>query len=179
MVEAPITRVWLGVVSYLGIGFAVLVLRMLPLGTEPIAVPFPDIFISVTLAWVTRRPDLVPFFAIAILFFAADLLLMRPPGLYSAVVLIATDILRRQTDGMRNLPFILEWMVIAATLVAITVGYRAILFVTFTPMAPLGLTLLQLVMTAAFYPLVAGILQVALGLRKPARGEVDTRGKPL
>lgn len=179
MVEAPIMRIWLGVVSYLGLGLAVLVFRMLPLGTEPVSIPFPDLLISMTLAWVARRPDLVPFWAIAVLFFVTDLLLMRPPGLYTAVVLIATDVLRRQTDGMRNLPFVLEWMVIAATLVAITVGYRAVLFVTFTPMAPLGLTLLQLVITAVFYPLIAGALQLLLGLRKPARGEVDTRGKPL
>lgn len=179
MVDAPITRIWLGVASYLGIGFAVLMFRMLPLGTEPTVIPFPDLLISITLAWVARRADLVPFWAIAVLFFAADLLLMRPPGLYTAVVLIATDVLRRQTDGLRNLPFVLEWMVIAATLVAITVGYRAVLFVTFTPMAPLGLTLLQLLITAVFYPLIAGILQIVLGLRKPARGEVDTRGKPL
>lgn len=179
MVDAPITRIWLGVASYLGIGFAVLMFRMLPLGTEPTVIPFPDLLISITLAWVARRADLVPFWAIAVLFFASDLLLMRPPGLYTAVVLIATDVLRRQTDGLRNLPFVLEWMVIAATLVAITVGYRAVLFVTFTPMAPLGLTLLQLLITAVFYPLIAGILQIVLGLRKPARGEVDTRGKPL
>lgn len=179
MVEAPTSRVWLGVIAYLGIGFMILVLRMLPIGTEPVSFPFPDLLISITLAWVTRRPDLVPFWAIAILFFMADLLLQRPPGLYTAVVLVGTDILRRQTGGMRNLPFILEWIVIAASLVAITVAYRAILFVTFTPMAPLGLTLLQLVITAVFYPLIAGVLQVALGLRKPARGEVDTRGKPL
>ena len=179
MVEAPTSRVWLGVLAYLSLGFTIILIRMLPIGTEPTVIPFPDFLLAITLAWVARRPDLVPFAAIAVLFFMADLLMQRPPGLYTAVVLLFTDMLRRRTEGIRNLPFVLEWMAIAAVLAGITVSYRAILFVTVTPMAPLGLTLLQLVITAAFYPVIAVALQVLLGLRKPARGEVDTRGKPL
>ena len=123
MIETPTSRVWLGIAGFLIVGFVVLIARILPIGTEPTIVPYPDIMLAVTLAWVTRRPDLAPFFAIALLFFLADLILQRPPGLYTAVVLVFTDILRRRTEGMRNLPFILEWMAIAAILAGIAVAY--------------------------------------------------------
>jgi hypothetical protein len=47
-----------------------------------------------------------------------------------------------------------------------------------TPQAPLGLTLIQLILTIALYPVVAGVAHVALGLRAPAQGEVDALGTP-
>jgi rod shape-determining protein MreD len=48
-----------------------------------------------------------------------------------------------------------------------------------TPQAPLGLTLIQLILTIGLYPVMAGVAQVALGLRRPAQGEVDALGHRL
>jgi rod shape-determining protein MreD len=60
------------------------------------------------------------------------------------------------------------------TLVAI--GYRVALMVTFVDVPPLGLSVVELVMTMLFYPLVVAVTHGVLGVRKPAPGELDTRG---
>jgi rod shape-determining protein MreD len=41
------------------------------------------------------------------------------------------------------------------------------------------LTLIQLILTIGLYPVIAGVAQVALGLRRPAQGEVDALGHRL
>ena len=59
--------------------------------------PAPDLMLALTLAWVVRRPDLLPAPLIAAYFFVEDILMMRPPGLWALIVLGATEFLRRAT----------------------------------------------------------------------------------
>jgi rod shape-determining protein MreD len=39
--------------------------------------------------------------------------------------------------------------------------------------------LTQLILTIALYPIIAGVAHLALGLRRPAQGEVDSLGHRL
>jgi rod shape-determining protein MreD len=69
--------------------------RLLPLGLGESGLPGPDLLLALTFAWLLRQPAVVPLVSIVIVFLLADFLLQRPPGLWTALVVIASESLRR------------------------------------------------------------------------------------
>ncbi|MEP4639809.1 MAG: hypothetical protein ABJZ83_15675, partial [Yoonia sp.] len=57
--------------------------------------------------------------------------------------------------------------------------YRVSLTIVMTPQPPLGLTLIQMVMTIAIYPLVVVIAHFIFGVSRPAPGQTDSLGHRL
>lgn len=179
MADAPTTRVWFGRMVYIVISLGIIFAQLLPLNTSPTAWPAPSWGLAATLAWVARRPEYAPLAVIAMLFFLADLLFQRPPGLWAALVVILSEMIRKRAKGIRNMPFPLEWGSVALGIVAITVINRVALTVVMAPQAPLGLTLIQMIMTIIFYPLVVAIAYFLFGVSRPALGQVDSQGHRL
>jgi rod shape-determining protein MreD len=56
---------------------------------------------------------------------------------------------------------------------------RVVLMVVMSPQQPLALTLIEMVMTIVFFPLVIVIAQFVFGVARPALGQVDSRGHRL
>lgn len=200
MAEALTRRRWIGRLTFAGLGILVIFSHLIPLETVPpslggialspiagevtdpgeLANPprwiAPDFLILVTLAWVVRRPSFAPIVVIGVIFLLADFLFQRPPGLWTALVLILSEILRSRSRSMRTLPFWLEWATVSTGIIAITMIDRFTLSMVLVPQAPLGLTLLQLTLTLACYPLVAFLSYAIFGVSRPAPGEVDEFG---
>jgi rod shape-determining protein MreD len=173
----PVTSRRLGYrVLWIALIFAAMVALLLPLHPGPGRIPPPDILLLITVAWVLRRPDYVPVGLIAAAFLLADFLFMRPPGLWAALVVLATEYLRAREAGWRDLPFLLEWVFVAAVLCAMTLAHALILALFFVDQPTLGGTLLHLAITIAAYPVVVVLTARAVGLRKAAPGEVDQLG---
>jgi rod shape-determining protein MreD len=154
----------------------VILAKLMPLNPGPGSWPAPDFLVLITFAWVLRRPDYVPVLLVALVFLLADLLFLRPPGLWAAIVVLATEFLRGREPGWRDIPFLLEWAIVAGVLTAAALSYTAVLTVFFVDHPGLGRTLLHLAITIAAYPLVVLLTARALGLRKAAPGEVDQLG---
>ena len=161
---------------FLGLAAAVFFLRLLPISTEPVAWPGPDVMLCLALAWVLRRPDFVPAATVVAVFLLEDMLLMRPPGLWTLLALVATEFLRDRAVVLRDIPFLVEWLMVAALMAAMLLANRTVLAVLMVPQAGLGLSLAQYLSTVLAYPLVVGLSQFVFGLRKVAPGEVDELG---
>ena len=142
-----------------------LFMRLLPLNTTPQALPGPDLMLCLTLAWVLRRPDLLPALLIAAVFLLEDILLMRPPGLWAVIVLAGTEFLRARQPQMRDQSFLAEWTVVALVITAMFLLERAVLTVTLVPMPDLGPALIKMLGTLLIYPVVVAVLHLALGTR--------------
>ncbi len=170
---------WSGRVTYLFLAAVLIVAPLLPLNMVPRTYPTPDILLAVTAAWAARRPDTLPAPIVVGVFVLADLLFHRPPGLFAALVLLLTEWLRHRSPRLRKGSFLGEWAAVGTGLVAVALVNRLVLAVLMTPQAALGLTLIQLILTIALYPVIAGVAQLALGLRRPAQGEVDALGHRL
>lgn len=166
-------RFWIMRSLYVALCLMLLFIQLLPLDTVPKVWAAPELILAVTFAWVLRRPEYVPASLIALIFLLADLLLQRPPGLWAALVLIGAETLRVRAPGLRDLTFPVEWLTVCSTLVIMTLGYRIILSLTVVDQAPLGLSLIQLVMTLLAYPVVVLLTQTIFGVRKMTPGEVD------
>lgn len=161
------------------IALLLLFIRLLPLGNAPGALPGPDILLCVIMAWIVRRPEFLPMPLILVVILAEDLILMRPPGLWTAIVILATEFLRGRIALTRELSFVVEWLLVSGVMLGMMLVYRLTLGIAFVPQAPFGFAIVQVLWSIAVYPVVVGLSHLALDLRKPATGEVDNFGRRL
>lgn len=200
MADTPNAQVWIGRTVFAVIALVMIFGQLLPLDMSaawardpfaaapdpliPLAVTSaswagPDLLLVTALVWVARRPDLAPVLLIAAIFLLCDLLFQRPPGLWAALVLTLTEVIRSRAGDIRNMPLALEWGTVAVGIVAITVANRALLTIAVTPQAPLGLTLIQMILTILSYPLVVLAAHFLFGVSRTSPGQVNSLGHRL
>jgi rod shape-determining protein MreD len=114
--------------------------------------------------------------SIAVVWFLSDLLLMRPPGLMTALVILGAEYLIKRGAGLRDASFLGEWTAVALTIIGITVLYRTTLWLFAVDQAQLSLSVIQAALTIAAYPVIAGFTHYVLGVRKLAPGDSDAIG---
>lgn len=164
---------------FLALAAFLLFIRLLPLGNAPGTLPGPDLLLCLILAWVIRRPDFLPMPLILAVILAEDLILMRPPGLWTAIVVLGTEFLRSRAALTRELNLLVEWMLISGVMLGMMLAYRLVLGVAFVPQPAFGFAVVQVLWSIALYPLVVALSRLTLDLRKPATGEVDNFGRRL
>ncbi len=148
--------------------FLVLLVLILPLGTGGGRLPGPDVILVLTIAWAIRHPEHVPIVILAGTMLLADLMLMRPPGLLAAIVVVAVEVIRARQDTWRDLPFLAEWAIAAVLIAVVMVAYSIFLAVFFVSQPPLGQTLIRLMFSLAIYPAVIAIILYVFGVRHAA-----------
>ena len=176
MIELTQTKLWSMRLTFSVTICVILFFLLLPLETTPRRWVGPDLILGFACAWALRRPDYVPTLLLALMFLLTDLLLQRPPGLWSAVALLGCENLRQRARGMRDATFISEWILVCVTLAGISLAYRIGLVVTFTDRPAFGLSVIELVMTMAFYPVAVAITHWVLGVHKVAPGDMPGAG---
>jgi len=179
MVDVTHSNKWAYRLLFLALVVVIVFVRLIPLQTTPASWAMPDLLICLCFAWVLRRPDYMPILLIAAVMVVTDFLFMRPPGLLAALIVLGAEFLRARSHILRELPFSLEWGMVAGVITAIAVANRVILIIVMSPRPPLGLSLFQLIVTLAAYPLVVAFSRYALGIRKISPGEVDALGHRL
>lgn len=171
--------VWLYRAGFVAIALVLLFLRLLPLGSIAGDWPRPDLLLCLMLAWVTQRPDQLPTWLIALVVLVEDMVLMRPPGLWSAIVVLATEFLRARSALTRELGFATEWLLISGVMVAMLLAYRLSFAVAFLAQPGFGFAFAQTIGSVFMYPVVVWVMRVVLHLRKPGAGDVDAKGRRI
>lgn len=164
---------------FLALALILLFLRLLPLGADAGRFPGPDVLLCIVLVWVMRRPDYLPVWMIALVVLIEDLILMRPPGLWTAIVVMGSEFLRSRAALTRELNFLVEWLLVSGLMVAMLLAYRMIFTLTLLPQPPFGFAVVQVIGSVIAYPIVVGLSRLVLDLRKPATGETDDYGRRL
>ncbi|WP_128253459.1 rod shape-determining protein MreD [Falsirhodobacter deserti] len=170
---------WIHRLAFVLIALVLILVRLMPLGREADSWPGPDLLLCVTLAWTLRRPDTMRAWLIAIVVLAEDVLLMRPPGLWAAISVLATEFLRRRVAFARESNFLSEWLVAAGLIFGMELAYRFVFAMAFLPQVTLGYAMMGVAATIASYPLVVLVTTVVFGLHKPATGEIDALGRRM
>jgi rod shape-determining protein MreD len=179
VIEGLRGTIWFYRVLFVGIAVILLFLRLLPLGSTAGHWPGPDLLMCLTLVWVMRRPDYLPALLIAVVFLGEDMILLRPPGLWTAIILMATEFLRARAALTRELNFAVEWLLVAGLMVAMLLAFRLVFAITLLPQPGFGFALVQTIWSILCYPVVVVASSLMLDLRKPAMGEVDSYGRRL
>lgn len=166
MIESQRRQQLFGQALYVALFLTVLFSRLLPLNPGRAIWPGPDLVLCMTIGWVLCRPDQVPVLTIAALFLIEDIVLLRPPGLWTAIVVMGTEAARTREARWRELPFMVEWLRVTTLIAMMMLAYRFAQALFFVPLPPLGQVVMQFTATVAAYPLVAGLLRWPLGLRR-------------
>ncbi len=181
---------------FVALCFLVLVAHLLPLqglnapahspDADPTRLPAPeviwagpDLMLAMILAWTARRPDVVPVVVLAGVLFLADLVLQRPPGLWTALVILLSEAIRSRAVVLRGLPFWIEWALVSVGIVVIVTLNRGILVLLEVPQAGVFLVASQAIFTCLIYPLVAMAAHYIFSVRRPSPGAVDALGHRL
>ncbi|MFK7744200.1 MAG: rod shape-determining protein MreD [Roseobacter sp.] len=178
MNEQTWTRLWGMRLTFACVVCVVLFFHLLPLETTPRLWVGPDMVLAFALAWSIRRPDFVPSVWLAGLFLLADMLLLRPPGLWAVCALLACENLKNRSRGLRDSTFASEWLTVCILLTAVALAYRAGLMITLVDPPSFGLSVFELVMTMLFYPVAVAVTHGLLGVRKLAPGDLDGQRGP-
>jgi len=144
---------------------ALIFARLLPLDPAATRWPGPDLMLCLALAWAARRPGDVPVWLLAPLFLTADLLLTRPPGLWTALVLLAVETLRAAPRG-RATTFPAEWLRAAALLAGVSLAHWLVLTVLLVDQPPFWQQGRMVLSGVAAYPAVAAVLHWGLRIRR-------------
>ncbi|MDP2737840.1 MAG: rod shape-determining protein MreD [Pseudorhodobacter sp.] len=179
MVDLLHSTIWRHRAIFIAVALALFFLRLLPLGATAGTWPGPDLMLCLILAWVQRRPDYLPILLVALVVLTEDFLLLRPPGLWTAIVVLATEFLRGRAALTRELSFAMEWLMIAVLMTAMLLAYRLMFAITLVPQPGFGFAMVQVLGSILSYPAVVALSRVALGVHKPMMGEVDARGRRL
>lgn len=166
-------HVWTYRALFAVICLCLITLKLLPLNLAASGIPGPDLLVLLAFAWIVRQPSLVPIGLLVAVFLLADFLFMRPPGLWTALVLVAAEFLRRRRLTMTELPFLVEWGSVAVAVMGMVLLNRIILWMLLVDLNSLGLTLAHGIVTIAAYPIVVGISKYLLGVRKLGPTELE------
>lgn len=173
MVDPDLRETVGGAVIYVVCFLAILFLRILPLNLGFMGWPGPDLALCLTFAWILRRPDRLPALLIALMFLVEDILLMRPIGLWAAIVLTGSEAARLREIRWRDQPFMVEWLRVGLLIGAMMLGYRMVQILFLLPVPALGQVILQFLATISAYPLVVATAHWLFGLRRVSPAEAD------
>lgn len=174
MANTSPARIWTMRAAFPALALMIMFFHLLPLETEPRFWAPPDLLILLAMAWSLRRPDFVPALSIGLVMLLADLLFQRPPGLLALLTVLGCGFLKARAAPHRESTFASEWLAVAVAVTGIATVNRLVLVLFGVQQAPLGLTVIEAVMTIAAYPLAVWASQSILGVRKLSPAEAET-----
>jgi len=149
--------------------------QLLPLSRGYAGFPAPDLLLGLTMAWVIRQPDHLPLGIIVILFLGADFLLQRPPGLWTALVVLAVEFLKSRVIKSREISWVVEWFTTSTVMVAVVLLNRAVLVIFVVPTSAFSLEALLMLFSVLIYPFIMLFLHFGLGLERTIKSDHSTQ----
>lgn len=167
-------HVWTYRALFIGAALALITLKLLPLNLASVGLPGPDLLLLLAFAWILRQPAVVPLGVLLFVFLLADFLFQRPPGLWTLLVILACESLKNRRLTMTEFPFLVEWSAVAITIMGMVLLNRLVLWILLVDLDPLGLTLVQGIVTIVTYPAVVAISKFIFALRKLGPTELES-----
>jgi rod shape-determining protein MreD len=168
-------QLWIHRGLYILLAMMIVSYKLMPLGFSSALFPAPDLLLALTFAWLVRQPDVVPVAFIVSVFLLADFLFLRPPGLWTVLVLLGTETIRRRRAQMTEMPFLLECATFAVMVFALLVINRIVHWGLLLDQSTLGLTLTHGIVTVLCYPIIVALSKFAFGLHRlrPTESEIN------
>ncbi len=170
---------WLRQVALVLFACLIIFYQLIPFSLVPGQLPTADIMFCVVCIFIIRRPEIVPFWLIGLIYLTFDIFQSKPFGVWTACILIATEVLRANRNAFRENLFPFEWITISAIFILALFANQTFLTISIVD-TPLMLNLLwECIFTILAYPIVLFITTYILRVRKPALGEFDVKGQKI
>ena len=145
-------------VVYFCIGLLIIFFQILPLQTTPQTWSGPNILLVFFASLVTKWPKFISSFLVASIFLIEDFFLMRPPGLMSSLTVLGFYFLKRKLQYQEVNSLLFSWGSVTTCLTFILLLYYFISILLFIPSAGFSLTLMELIVTLALYPVFSVLI---------------------
>ena len=145
-------------VIYFCIGLLIIFFQILPLQTTPQTWSGPNVLLVFFAAIGTKRPEFTSSFLIASIFLIEDFFLMRPPGLMSSLTVLGFFFLKRKFQNQEINSLLFGWGIVATYLTLILLAYYFISILLFIPSAGFRLSLIEIIVTLALYPIFSVLI---------------------
>jgi rod shape-determining protein MreD len=179
MSEVRHHQVWLRQLTLVLISALVMFYLLIPFSLEPATLPAPDIMFCIICALVIRRPEIVPFWIIGLIYFSFDIFLMKPFGVWTVCILIATEVLRANRDALRENLFLFEWFTVSLIFLIALISSKVFGVISVISTPPFSGVAWKFLFTVAAYPMILFIMTYILRIRKPALGTFGIKGQKL
>ncbi|WP_069299692.1 hypothetical protein [Neptunicoccus sediminis] len=179
MDDVSLVQLWARRSLYIGTGFAIILWSIVPFDLSAGALPGPDILYCITMAYVVRKPEWAPVWAVFLVFFFRDILTLAPLGLFTLLIVLGTEVVRSNIQAFREYSFGLEWLWMGTIFFIITILQQIILLMTLTHTPRFVEQLYLMVFTILLYPVIVGVMKFGFGFQRPRPGELDAWGKRL
>ena len=160
--EDPPLRILRLKLTYLLIIMLEVLFQTLPTHTSLYQFYMPDILLVITFVWIMRRPDVMDPILITLAFLFADMILQRPPGIWTLIALCATMFLRSRSMYFKEIIFFYEWLIIAIVIIFSFTAHHFVLILTFLPTHNLKLLAMQAFLTIMLYPIFIWVFRSML-----------------
>jgi len=154
----------------------VIFINMLPLTTEPRRVPGPDLLFCLTAVWIMRRPKWAPVGLIVLVHLIADMLFLRPIGLWPAITILGYEYLRRKSTDATEMPPLVEFGMVLALFCGLLAANAITHVILGIPHPTFGATVLHAIVTALAYPLVMAFSVYVTRVRRARPSDFDGSG---
>ncbi|MEM6595476.1 MAG: hypothetical protein AAF672_11875 [Pseudomonadota bacterium] len=173
MVDPITMRRYLYRALFLFICAVLIFLKLLPLTTEPRSIPGPDLLFCLTAVWIMRRPRWAPVGLIVLVHLLADILFMRPVGLWPALALLGYEFMRRQAEGGTEVSALVEIGLAGVAFTAIVTANAFFLTIVGVQHPGIFAAILHVLVTLLAYPIVMGFCVIVLRVRRRRPTELD------
>jgi rod shape-determining protein MreD len=179
MSEVKHHLIWVRRLTLVFIAALIMFYHLIPFKLTPATFPSPDIMFGIICALIIRRPEIVPFWLIGIIYFGFDIFLMKPLGIWAICVLVATEAVRANRAVLRENLFPFEWFMVSLIFLATLLANRVFWVVSFIPTPSWPSLFWQFLFTVAAYPVILFVMTYILHIRKPALGTFGMKGQKL
>jgi rod shape-determining protein MreD len=145
-------------ILYFCIGLLIIFFQILPLQTTPQSWSGPNVLLVFFAAIVIKRPEFTSSLLIAVVFLIEDFFLMRPPGLMSSLTVLGLYILKRKFQNQEDTSLVFVWGNVAICLTLILLICYFVSKLLFIPSADLRLTIMEITVTLAIFPIFSMII---------------------
>jgi len=173
---AKLRLTWLFQLALILFSALIIFFHLIPFTLTPTPLPAPDILFCIISALIIRRPEIVPFWIVGLIYFGFDVFLMRPLGIWTICILGATEALRSNIDAFRENLFLFEWLYTSLIFLLALIARQTLLAVSFASTPPAQSMVWEFVFTVAAYPIVLFIITYILRIKKPALGALGYKG---
>ncbi|MCY4542013.1 MAG: hypothetical protein OXB95_06405 [Rhodobacteraceae bacterium] len=123
---------------------------------------FPNLVYCLICAWIIRSPRNAPALVVAALFLLLEVIYGLPPGLWTALMLVATELLRSVSPRLGSYSFVAEWAFVCLLFSLALLLYQLALLLTFAQAMTTVAMTKYIVSTALCYPLAAAIASLVV-----------------
>ena len=145
-------------ILYFCIGLLIIFFQILPLQTTPQSWSGPNVLLVFFAALVIKRPEFTSSLLIAVVFLIEDFFLMRPPGLMSSLTVLGLYFLKRKFQNQEETSLIFVWGNVAICLTLVLLICYFVSKLLFIPSADLRLTIMEITVTLAIFPIFSMII---------------------